>query len=81
MTAGLAAFADTTATPAATTVDAVTPAAVPGTAVIGAITAVISSAAVLTGTAAAQSGNHHQQIYPHCDMFTQFTGCIFILYI
>ena len=50
MTAGLAAFADTTATPAATTVDAVTPAAVPGTAVIGAITAVITSAAVLTDT-------------------------------
>ena len=50
MTAGLAAFADTTATPAATTVDAVTPAAVRGTAVIGAITAVITSAAVLTDT-------------------------------
>ena len=59
MTADSAASADTTATPAATTVDTVTPAAIPGTAAIGAITAVITSAAVLTGTADAQSGNLH----------------------
>ena len=79
MTADSAASADTTATPTATAVDTVTPAAVPCTAVIGAITAVITSVAILTATAAAQLGNH-QQIYPHGDMFIQFTGCIFTSY-
>ena len=75
ITAGSAALPDTTATPAATTVDTVTFAAVPGTAVIGAITAVVTSAAVLTGTAAAQSGNDHPQIYPHGDScFYQILG-------
>ncbi len=48
MTADLADSAYTTATPAATTVDTVTPTVFPGTAVIDAITAVNTSTAVLT---------------------------------
>ena len=56
MTAGLAAFADTTATPAATNVDTATPTAVPATDFIGAIAAISTNEAVWTGTAASPVG-------------------------